>query len=174
MTNIWMPFHRRPDVTNEQVEVKYEGCSNIFDNYVVTPHGHLMSCCGLTMEYIDELRIGHIDTHDLLTTYNEQYRDLLKLWIWLDGTRFIFDEAAARGVSAELLSPHPCSVCAQIYQDPAVRQEVRKMVLENAEQIVFRATLKLRMRSRPDTPARPRSGSSFGLEEPSEGGNNGS
>ena len=93
LTNIWMPFHSDTDITNEKIlkEQQSEGCDNIFDNFVVNPYGYLMSCCGLTMEYIPELKVGHINSDHLQETYSSQYSNLLKLWIWLDGTKLIFD-----------------------------------------------------------------------------------
>jgi len=47
MTNVWMPFHEGTVITNSSPAM-YEGCDNIFENYVINPYGHLMSCCGLT------------------------------------------------------------------------------------------------------------------------------
>jgi organic radical activating enzyme len=148
ITNIWMPFHADTDITNEG-KTKYEPCDNVFTNFVANPHGNLMSCCGLTMEYIPELKVGHVDSHRLQETYADQYRDLLKLWIWLDGTQFIFDLAVQRGgLDVRLISPHMCSTCVQIYKDPHLRDVVRELVEENAEQIVFRAAIKARLTGR--------------------------
>jgi organic radical activating enzyme len=148
MTNVWMPFHSDTDITNEG-KLKHQPCDNIFTNFVVNPTGNLMSCCGLTMEYIPELKVGHIDSHHLGETYSDQYRDLLKLWIWLDGTQTIFDLAIERGgLDTRRLSPHQCSTCTQIYKDPNLRSVVRELVEENAEQIIFRAALKSQLTGR--------------------------
>ncbi len=157
LTNIWMPFHSGTDITNESVlaEQQSEGCDNIFENFVVNPYGYLMSCCGLTMEYIPELKVGHINSDHLQEAYSEQYTNLLKLWIWLDGTRLIFDQAVARsGLDKQMISPHVCSICAQIFQDPDLRRTVGELVAEKAEEIVFRSAIKARLSGRlPDLPA---------------------
>jgi hypothetical protein len=153
MTNIWMPFHEDTGISSSGSSVKYEGCDNIFENYVVNPYGNLMSCCGLTMEYIPDLKIGNIATDQLRTTYTAQYGDLLKLWIWLDGTRAIFELARERsGLGLTLTSPHPCAICAQIYQGRDLRRTVSEMVLEKADEIVFRAAIKARMCGRVPSP----------------------
>jgi MoaA/NifB/PqqE/SkfB family radical SAM enzyme len=156
LTNIWMPFHTGTDITNENIpdEKRGEGCENIFDNFVVNPYGYLMSCCGLTMEYIPELKVGHINSDHLQEIYSEQYNDLLKLWIWLDGTKLIFDRAVAwAGLDKKMVSPHICSICAQIFRDPDLRKAVDELVVENAQQIVFRSTIKARLTGRlPDLP----------------------
>jgi hypothetical protein len=152
MNNIWMPFHTDTGITNNKTEdqVHYRGCDNIFENFVINPYGNLMSCCGLTMEYIPEMKVGNVDNSGKLQmTYANQYSDLLKLWIWLDGTRFIFDKALERSsIDIPLSSPHYCSICAQIYRDPRLRNIVIDMVKENAQQIVFRAAIKARITGR--------------------------
>jgi organic radical activating enzyme len=149
MTNVWMPFHTDADVTNKNLPIEYEACDNIFTNFVINPYGHMMSCCGLTMEYIPEHKVGNIRSHHLQENYAYQYRDILKLWIWLDGTRFIFEQAATRSsLDIQLISPHMCAICTQIYKDPRLRAIVRDMVVENSEQIIFRAIIKARIMGR--------------------------
>jgi len=156
LTNIWMPFHSDTGITNDKTlkDQQPEGCDNIFDNFVVNPYGYLMSCCGLTMEYIPELKVGHISSGHLQEVYSSQYSDLLKLWIWLDGTKTIFDRAVARrGLNKDLISPHACSICAQIFKDPELRKTVDELVAENAEEIIFRSTIKARLTGRLPDPA---------------------
>lgn len=147
MSNIWMPFHEGGNGTSSLIEDKYEGCDNIFDNFVVNPHGHLMSCCGLTMEYIPELKVGNVHSDSMRSIYRNQYDDLLKLWIWLDGTRHIFDQLAERH-GLKLLSPHPCSICAQLYKTEGIRSALSEMLQANEESIVFRAAIKAQLTGR--------------------------
>jgi hypothetical protein len=151
MTNVWMPFHEGTGITNSS-PATHEGCDNIFENYVINPYGHLMSCCGLTMEYIPELKIGTVSGDRLHPVYTAQFGDLIKLWIWLDGTQALFDLAVKRsGRTFSSTSPHPCAVCAQIYRTPELRETVIAMAQERAEEIVFRAAIKARMSGRIDT-----------------------
>ena len=150
LTNVWMPFHADAGIRPQAEMVGSKGCDNIFDNFVVNPYGHLMSCCGLTMEYIPEMKVGHISSGATLhDTYKEQFNDLLKLWIWLDGTRFIYDLAVRRyGQTIPCTSPHHCAICAQLYQDPRLRDAVRELVSGNTEQILFRSLVKARLTGR--------------------------
>jgi MoaA/NifB/PqqE/SkfB family radical SAM enzyme len=147
MSNIWMPFHEDANFTSDNPEIRYEGCDNIFENFVINPYGHLMSCCGLTMEYIPELKVGNVYKDSLSETYHEQYNDLLKLWIWLDGTRYIFDKLKEKH-NLKLISPHPCSICAQIYKNKEVRASLTELIKVNEENIVFRAAIKTKMTGR--------------------------
>ncbi|RKG82743.1 radical SAM protein [Corallococcus exercitus] len=159
MTNIWMPFHDESDIKNEKVAPDRKGCDNVFENFVVNPYGHLLSCCGLTMEYIPEMKIGQVESLNLREAYTGQFRDLLKLWIWLDGTPYVLEQASERaGISLELVSPHQCSICAQLYQNDKLRAAARDLVLENAEQLLLRAMIKARLMGRiPDSVAPPHS-----------------
>ena len=145
MKNIWMPFHEEANYTSDRREIaRYEGCDNIFKNFVVNPYGRLMSCCGLTMEYIPELKVGDAYTDSLRDVYREQFDDLLKLWIWLDGTRYIFDQVAdLHGLT--VVSPHPCAICAQLYQAKDIGPTLERLLRENEADILFRAAIKTRV-----------------------------
>lgn len=150
-TNVWMPFHADSEIRPEQdAPPLRKGCSNIFENFVVNPYGNLMSCCGLTMEYIPEMKVGlTTEARTLQQIYGQQFDDLLKLWIWLDGTRAIFELAVRRsGQSVQSTSPHQCAICAQLYRDPGLRSTVHDLVIENANEIVFRSLVKARLSGR--------------------------
>lgn len=148
MSNIWMPFHEDANSTSDSPEIKqHEGCDNIFENFVVNPYGCLMSCCGLTMEYIPELKVGNVYKDSLRATYHKQFNDVLKLWIWLDGTRYIFDRLSEKH-DLKLISPHPCSICAQIYKNNEIRGTLIELLRENEENIIFRAAIKAKISGR--------------------------
>jgi hypothetical protein len=150
-TNVWMPFHADSGIRPERdAPPLRKGCDNIFENFVVNPYGNLMSCCGLTMEYIPEMKVGLTsEARTLQQIYGQQFNDLLKLWIWLDGTRAIFDLAVRRsGQTVQCPSPHQCAICAQLYRDPRLRSTVHDLVIENADEIVFRSLVKARINGR--------------------------
>jgi hypothetical protein len=154
LTNVWMPFHADSGIQQEQDIGESKGCDNVFENFVANPHGSMMSCCGLTMEYIPEMKVGHLsEPATLQQIYAGQFEDLLKMWIWLDGTRTIFERAKLRcGQDIGITSPHHCAICAQLYQDPRLRSAVRDLVAENAEEIVFRSVVKARLSGRIESP----------------------
>ncbi|MFH0854948.1 MAG: SPASM domain-containing protein [Candidatus Omnitrophota bacterium] len=147
MKNVWMPFHKKTDILNNEVPFKYEGCNNLFDNLVITPYGELSSCCGLTMNYIPEFRIGSVDENDLRSVYQKQYYDLLKLWLWLDGPAYIFKELSKQPkFRLKIVSPHACAICAQIYKNPSSRILVTQLINKKIDEIIFRASIKLKYR----------------------------
>jgi hypothetical protein len=99
------------------------------------------------MEYIPELKIGNVYRDSMRTAYHGQFNELLKLWIWLDGTRHIFEMIAERH-HLTLLSPHPCSICAQLYKTPEIKDTLVALLHDNADSIVFRAAIKARLGGR--------------------------
>jgi organic radical activating enzyme len=145
MSNIWMPFHDGARCTTDRGGSVSEGCDNVFENFVVNPYGHLMSCCGLTMEHIPELKVGDAYRESLAAVYRRQFSDLLKMWIWLDGTRHIFDQLASRH-GLRLISSHPCSICAQLYRTDHIREALVELVRSHEGNIVFRAAIKASLR----------------------------
>lgn len=62
-SNSWMPFHETDDARGGTVtrQTLRRGCSQIFDNIVVTPYGEVSACCGLTLEHIPEMKLGSIN-----------------------------------------------------------------------------------------------------------------
>lgn len=57
----------------------------MFQNIVLTPHNKVASCCGLTMEHIPEMKMGKYIEGSLEKYFNNQLRDFLKIWIWVEG-----------------------------------------------------------------------------------------
>jgi hypothetical protein len=99
------------------------------------------------------MKVGHTSAPEpLARTYANQFDDLLKLWIWLDGTRVIYDQAVGRSDGdVPAVSSHHSALCGQIYQDPRLRSAILDLLAEHAESIVFRAIVKARLSGRIDT-----------------------
>lgn len=138
ITNVWMPFDNQSSF--EPLDVEKKGCENIFNNLAINPYGTVYSCCGLTMEFIDGLVIGKLNEQNVSTIYNEQYHDLLKLWIWLDGP-----EAIIRSVlpgSTKDFGSHACETCWHLHNESEIKSKIIEAVKLEAEDIYFRAMAK--------------------------------
>ena len=61
-SNSWMPFFynskKRDQVTPENLNNGYD---QVFTNCVITPNKEVAACCGLTLEHIQEMKLGKID-----------------------------------------------------------------------------------------------------------------
>ena len=150
VTSVWMPFHAGAGRRYDGDVTAPSGCDNIFTNLGVNPHGALISCCGLTVEHIPEMKVGRVnDPGTLQQAYAAQFDDLLKLWIWVDGTRAILDLAAARsGRRPRAGSSHHCAMCVELYREPWLRSAARELVARKADDLVFRSLLKASLTGR--------------------------
>ena len=59
-SNYWMPFHGGAPAREQTPDLEQlrKGCSQVFENVVVTPRDEVSACCGLTFEHIPEMRLG--------------------------------------------------------------------------------------------------------------------
>jgi hypothetical protein len=127
MTNVWMPFNT--DHVDRKSEVpRQDGCKQLFNNIVFTPHGEVSACCGLTFEHIEELKIGKIASQQSFSEFFlDQMDDFLKIWIHVEGPREI--AIALLGLEGEQLlkgSVHICQSCVLIHKNDVFRESLRK------------------------------------------------
>ena len=101
LNNYWMPFHSDAQKRQQSpdLDILRKGCSQVFDNVVLTPHGNISACCGLTLEHIPEMRLGKSDGSNIAQLYLSQADDFMKYWLRVEGPYKIIetvmgDEAA--------------------------------------------------------------------------------
>lgn len=118
--NSWMPFHE--ESINRKKELKRKdlnkGCAQLMENIVLTPHGRVSACCGLTFEHIPEMILGTIED-SFQKIYHQQVDDLLKLWIKTDGPLHILETIYGDepGVHEQLDNiQHQCHACVLLHQ----------------------------------------------------------
>lgn len=138
--NTWMPFHRdsapRPLPSRAIVDAP---CQQIFKNLVLTPHGQVSACCGLTFEHIRELKLGRYAAGSLLETYKSQFDDFLKIWIAVEGPVKIVERVMGREASTFGDSVHHmCQACAILHQDPCVRTRLEDSYSDYVPEVVSR------------------------------------
>jgi hypothetical protein len=146
--NSWMPFTEEAEgrVKNFDPSGLEGGCNQIFGNIVVTPHDNLSACCGLTLEHIPEMRLGHNDGANMRDLYRKQADDFLKFWIHVDGPytivkRVLGDDAAPllKGVS------HVCQACAILHKTPRIREQLAQQYPIYVEEVMTRFALSLQL-----------------------------
>jgi organic radical activating enzyme len=120
--NSWMPFtldnkRRKPGVAPTGP------CNQVFTNVVMTPHGQISACCGLTYEHIPEMILGrHADT-PLRTLYATQLDDFVKVWLRVEGPAGIAHGLLPEAEAREMVEScdHICQLCAKVHQDERIR-----------------------------------------------------
>lgn len=144
LNNSWMPFSDgAPDrVKNFDVSSLQGGCTQIFSTIVVTPHDNLSACCGLTLEHIPEMRLGHNSGTNMRELYNAQRDDFLKFWIHVDGPYTIVKRVMGDDASALLADvSHICQACVILHQTPTVRERLARDYEQYIPEVMTRFAL---------------------------------
>lgn len=149
--NSWMPFHAEADSRKALADRRElgAGCSQVFNNLVVTPHDQLAGCCGLTFEHIPEMKLGQLGESAMAAMYEAQLSDFLKAWIHVDGPYRImvrlFGEEAEEAL-AEV--NHICQACVIMHQHPRVRDALKARYAEFVPEVMARLNAKVRLLAR--------------------------
>ncbi|MCG7562769.1 SPASM domain-containing protein [Pseudoalteromonas sp. McH1-42] len=152
-SNTWMPFQkdyvdRGFQISPEELET---GCNQVFENIVITPHGRVSSCCGLTFEHIKEMKIGHIFENEFLKkAHQSQLEDFLKIWIKVDGPAKIIsllmgDDYAESNIGTV---SHNCQACVYLHKDKQIIAKLKQRYAEFLPSVMFRYKAKIRVDSR--------------------------
>ena len=123
--NYWMPFHGDAPsrVQTPDLATLRKGCSQVFENVVVTPRDEVAACCGLTFEHIPEMRLGPCADGGLERRYRSQEDDFLKYWLKVDGPYSILERLLGDDATPLLEGVvHQCQACAILHRNDAVRE----------------------------------------------------
>jgi putative lipoic acid-binding regulatory protein len=150
-SNSWMPFRRDAEkrVQERNFAEMRKGCEQIFGNVVVTPHDNLSACCGLTLEHIPEMRLGHCDGTNMGSLYRSQADDFLKFWIHVEGPYAIIERVMGKE-SADILEDvvHICQACAIMHKNPQIREAIEREYLSIVPEVMTRFHIKRALESR--------------------------
>jgi len=143
--NIWMPFHS--SATNRGWSVASladKPCDQVFSNIVVTPYQEVSACCGLTFEYIPEMKLGKLGDRSFLKMLQSEFDDFLKIWIHMDGPYQIMRKLFGPEVDNDLANvTHICQACVIMHKNDAVRREIQRRWMEFAPEVLHRFFLSL-------------------------------
>ena len=126
LSNAWMPFNDRWTDRGRQDAGPQanKGCEQLFHNLVFTPYREISACCGLTFEYIPELKVGRIgEGRSLIEMYENGLNDFLKIWVHVDGPRKIVKTLMGGGPESATVEEHVhiCQSCVYMYQTPKIQ-----------------------------------------------------
>ncbi|MCD9087701.1 hypothetical protein [Stenotrophomonas sp. SY1] len=130
--NFWMPFHTDAQRRQQSpdLDLLRKGCSQVFDNVVITPHGNISACCGLTLEHIPEMRLGKSNGTNIAELYLSQADDFMKYWLRVEGPYRIIETVMGDDAGKYVEDVvHGCQACAILHKTP----EIRERLLENYE-----------------------------------------
>ncbi|MDG6348099.1 hypothetical protein QAA18_05000 [Luteimonas sp. 8-5] len=145
VNNFWMPFHDDAPVRRQEADIALlrKGCSQVFENVVLTPHDNLSACCGLTLEHIPEMRLGKNDGSNMGSLYRAQADDFMKYWIRMDGPYSIIEKVMGDAAGTYLEGVvHGCQACAILHKTPEIREKIVALFPSYVEEVMTRFAIK--------------------------------
>lgn len=123
---------------------KSRGCDSLYKSVALNPDGNFLSCCGLTVRYIPEMRIGNVKEGSLIRGYENQKTDFMKQWLFVEGPVNILKQVVTWDESITIPKfVHPCQACAYIFQSPEVIDVIEKNYTLILDQITKKFKQKL-------------------------------
>lgn len=117
-------------------------CRNIFNNIFINPHSQMHSCCGLTVEYNEFLKLGNIESHSMSDLYHNQFKDLFKFWLHVDGPAVIYDKVTSlRNITKKTFN-HECAYCIELVRDKENIQIIKQLFSSHLTEILYRYSLR--------------------------------
>ncbi|RZM80322.1 radical SAM protein [Pseudoalteromonas rubra] len=146
-SNAWMPFKQDFESRGDQSSGPNlnEGCSQVFENIVVTPHNLVSACCGLTHEHIPEMKIGDLEHDSIGAAFNNQLEDFLKYWIKVEGPMNIIRQLCDEDFITREVGQidHICQACVHLHKNPVIREKLASEYHNHVNQVMAKFHLEL-------------------------------
>ena len=117
---VWIPFDNDNIISYNNLTInnnESKGCKSLFSSISINPYSNMLACCGLTSEYLPCMRLGSVQTHSIKDLYERQFKDFMKIWLFVDGPqkilKYIYEK---RGINNTFIG-HNCAICAEIFKD---------------------------------------------------------
>jgi len=121
----------------------HKPCKYIYDNIVINPYSQLLACCGLTVEYNKYLKLGDLNKGKSISSlYYNQFSDLFKFWLHVDGPAIIYDKVADIRKIKKKTFPHECQYCLELVLDKNNLSVVKAMLETEFPSIFFRYSIR--------------------------------
>lgn len=116
-------------------------CMNILTGIYVNPYSQLLSCCGLTSEYNPYLKLGDLRINSVKELYENQFVDLYKIWLHIDGPETIYETIMkARKLNKRIFN-HECAYCMEIMRDKENIRIMKELIKDELPNMLFRHKL---------------------------------
>lgn len=139
----WMPFEGESELhyTHEYLDeiARHQvGCTTVLRVLAINPDEHLIACCGLTFEEIEEVHIGDLKIHTIAEILRQTPDDFIKIWIHLHGPEAVI--SYAQQVDPSIKRPsnlaHICDTCRFMYHHPKIRKVIQQNPPANMHDII--------------------------------------
>ncbi|MEZ3440804.1 radical SAM protein [Alistipes sp.] len=138
----WMYFKESENIAYPKevfmLQHSRKPCENIFRGININPYSQLLACCGLTVEYNSFLKIGNVEKKAIKELYASQFNDLYKLWLLVDGPKFIYEKIMNYRNLAPSFFPHDCAYCIEIIKNSENIESLRQILPKEMPNILYR------------------------------------
>jgi len=142
----WMKFEgiRKLNQTDTYLNVMKDdrvaggACSTALKVLAITAEEDLIACCGLTMDYIEEVHLGSLKNETIGQIVRRLPDDFMKIWIHLYGPDAVIRYAQKLDPTIERPThmAHICDVCRYMYNHPKIKHLVMDNPPPNMKQIL--------------------------------------
>ncbi|WIG71403.1 hypothetical protein KEC58_21545 (plasmid) [Photobacterium damselae] len=145
-SNCWVDFRENKNRTkySSNCNLLYSGCSQLFNNIVITPHNYLASCCGLTLEHIPSLKLGNLENNTISELYKSQFDEFIKIWLYVDGPYKIINKVCGYDYLENKFGiiHHQCQACFYLFQDKhiinCIKEQYKKHIVDVLSSLVLK------------------------------------
>ena len=142
---LWIPFNKNSKISYDSIEFKEDitskRCTSLFSTISINPYSQMLACCGLTSERIEPLRLGSLQHCSIKELYELQFRDLLKIWLFVEGSYSVLQYIyGKRGIKKRIVG-HTCHICAEIFKDTENIQCIKDNYKEIFTTVMFKFEL---------------------------------
>jgi len=145
----WVSINKLKNFTHATVKTDsaIEGCDSVLSYIGMDEKGEVTACCGITQKKIFEMNLSKLYPDlTIKEMIDKRATDLLKIWIWVDGPKFIYDTIINFDSSLKKNKAliHTCQYCIEIYRNRKLQKSILKYLDErNTLNILNRYYLKL-------------------------------
>ncbi|MCL2097706.1 MAG: radical SAM protein [Bacteroidales bacterium] len=138
----WMTFKTNLDNNNLSFSLEnlrpHTPCHNLYENIVINPYSQMLACCGLTVEYNEYLKLGSLADYSIANLYYQQYEDLFKFWLYVDGPEYIYEKIMSiRGIKKDFF-PHECAYCVELVRNQENISILKRIMKQELSGIIYR------------------------------------
>ena len=115
----------------------------MFGNICISPDMEYLSCCGFGTLKNKYLNFGKVNANNILQNYAQQFDDLLKVWLYVEGpvkiARFVNKKSGYKLIRYEEL--HSCEICNIILTSKECKQIIKDNIQHEYPNIMLKYDL---------------------------------
>lgn len=142
--------HEKYDYDENKLKILQEskmGCDSIYNTFSIFPDGKMTSCCGLTVNNINELNLGNVHAENIKTLYENQYKNFINLWLRVEGAYKIFDFLISKEPKLKTMElNHACQACSLLFNNELARNTLLENYKEKIPEILFKYNINKKLK----------------------------